>query len=243
MDFALTKIEPKKEITLDNIYYDFDKSTLRNESKIELNKLVSMLKETPNVSVQISSHTDARGKASYNQKLSDERARSVVNYLISKGINTNRLIYKGYGEQQLLINNATTDEEHQANRRTTFSVINTNSKISSNNINNSATIIATNTTTTPTYNQPITKVTYRIQLLSTKENLNTDEYFKSIKNSTNKIFVTKIGNSYKYEIGSFNSISKATKYKKTISSKYPGCFITSYYKNKKISANEAKELK
>jgi outer membrane protein OmpA-like peptidoglycan-associated protein/tetratricopeptide (TPR) repeat protein len=247
MDFKLTKIEPKKEITLDNIYYDFDKSTLRLESKKELNKLASMLIETPNVSVQINSHTDARGKASYNQKLSDARAKSVVNYLISKGINVNRLISKGYGEQQLLIKNATTDKEHQANRRTTFSVVNTNneintSKINNSNNNHSANNNTINSTSNYTDNKSTTKVTYRIQLLSTNEKLNTDEYFKSILNSTNTIFITKIGNTYKYEIGLFNSISKASSYVQSIKSKYPGCFITSYYGNNKISTNEAVKM-
>ncbi len=74
-----------------NIYYDFDKASLRESSKLELNKLVSMLRETPNVIVQINAHTDTRGSHAYNDKLSDSRAASVVNYLVSNGIDLHDL--------------------------------------------------------------------------------------------------------------------------------------------------------
>jgi len=81
-----------------------------------------MLTETPTVSVTINSHTDEQGADDYNLKLSEKRAQAVVDYLISEGINANRLTAKGFGESQPLIKNAQTDEEHQKNRRTTFKV-------------------------------------------------------------------------------------------------------------------------
>ncbi|MCC7050963.1 MAG: OmpA family protein, partial [Bacteroidia bacterium] len=121
-DFSLVKINVKQEVEIPNIYYDFNSAILRDESKTELKKLVVMLTETPTVSVTINSHTDEQGADDYNLKLSEKRAQAVVDYLISEGINANRLTAKGFGESQPLIKNAQTDEEHQKNRRTTFKV-------------------------------------------------------------------------------------------------------------------------
>ncbi|MCS6933804.1 MAG: OmpA family protein [Chitinophagales bacterium] len=121
-DFAIKRI-PKEEIRIDNIYYDLDSYVLREESKPELDKLVKILEDTPDAIVQINSHTDERGSAEYNQKLSENRARSVVEYLVSKGISEGRLRYKGFGFTQPVVKGAKTEEEHQRNRRTAFQVI------------------------------------------------------------------------------------------------------------------------
>src|SRR5690606_26262820 len=102
---------------------DFDKATLKEESKIELDKLAQLLKLNPNLIVQINSYCDERGTDEYNIKLSQQRAQAVVDYLISKGISPNRLIAKGWGKTNPVIPNATTEEEHQLNRRTTFNII------------------------------------------------------------------------------------------------------------------------
>jgi outer membrane protein OmpA-like peptidoglycan-associated protein len=123
IDFELFKLT-KEEIVINNIYYDFDKWTLRPESFVELNKIVEILKENSQMIIQINSHTDARGSDQYNQVLSEKRAQSVVDYLISKGISPSRLKYKGWGESNLLIKDAQTEEEHQLNRRTTFNLVN-----------------------------------------------------------------------------------------------------------------------
>jgi peptidoglycan-associated lipoprotein len=129
LDFALIKIT-KEEVKIDNIYYDYDKADLRPESKIELDKLINILKETPEVNVQISSHSDERGAEKYNTELSQKRAQSVVDYLISGGISSNRLIAKGYGFSKPIIKGAKTEEEHQMNRRTTFKILSTNNNVS-----------------------------------------------------------------------------------------------------------------
>ena len=121
-DFSLIRIQTKQEVEIPNIYYDFNSAELRDSSKKELDKLVVLLKETPNVNVIINSHTDERGENEYNFKLSSRRAESVVNYLISKGIAKARLDFKGFGETIPLVKNATTEEDHQRNRRTTFKV-------------------------------------------------------------------------------------------------------------------------
>ncbi len=121
-DFAIKRI-PKEEIKIDNIYYDYDSYNLREESKPSLDKLVKLLEDTPGALVQINSHTDERGKFEYNLTLSDNRAKSVVEYLISKGISAGRLSSKGFSSSQPVVKNAKTEEEHQKNRRTTFQVL------------------------------------------------------------------------------------------------------------------------
>ncbi len=121
-DFSIKRI-PKTEIKIDNIYYDLDSFVLREESKPSLDKLVKILEDTPDAFVQINSHTDERGKEVYNNTLSENRAKSVVDYLVSKGINPNHLTAKGFGFSSPVIKGAKTEEEHQQNRRTAFQVI------------------------------------------------------------------------------------------------------------------------
>lgn len=127
VDIELEKIFSNRDIEISNIYYDLDKATLREASFPALDSLVSIFRQNPDITVEIGSHTDSRGSDAYNLKLSQARAQSVVDYLISKGIEKERLIPKGYGETKLLNtcgNNVTcTEEEHQRNRRTTFRVV------------------------------------------------------------------------------------------------------------------------
>jgi len=118
-DFFLSPI-PTGDIVIPGIEYDYDKATLRPASKKILDDLVEFLNLNNNLSVEISSHTDSRGSDSYNLRLSQDRAKSVVDYLIEKGINKERLVAQGYGETKLLVPNAATEEEHQKNRRTAF---------------------------------------------------------------------------------------------------------------------------
>ncbi len=87
-------------VLIDNIFYDFDKATLRPESAAALDELVKLLEENPNVTIELSAHTDYRGSAAYNQRLSQRRAESVVNYLIDHGIATDRLTPVGYGKEK-----------------------------------------------------------------------------------------------------------------------------------------------
>lgn len=140
------------EIKLKNIYYDYNDTTLRPESFPELDKLVKLLIENPNLVIRINSHTDARGTVPYNEKLSRGRANSVVKYLIQNGIATERLLAKGFGEStpdlikkeeqtpggktipantvltESFINTFKADKTdfeylHQLNRRTTFNIV------------------------------------------------------------------------------------------------------------------------
>ncbi|MBK9254172.1 MAG: OmpA family protein [Saprospiraceae bacterium] len=126
LDIVLDKIYENKEINLKNIYYDFDKWEIRNEAKPALNELAEILKNNPQINIQLSSHTDCRGEKEYNQILSQKRAQSAVEYLISMGVDSKRLQAKGYGEDNL-INlcecSSCTEDQHQENRRTTFKIL------------------------------------------------------------------------------------------------------------------------
>ncbi|WP_373494934.1 OmpA family protein [Aquiflexum sp.] len=113
----------ERSIVLDNIYYDLDKADIRPDAAIELDKLVKILKDNPSIRIELSSHTDARASDAYNDALSQRRAESAVGYIVSQGIEEDRLVAKGYGKRQLIIENAQTEEEHQTNRRTEFKVI------------------------------------------------------------------------------------------------------------------------
>jgi peptidoglycan-associated lipoprotein len=105
------------------ILYDFDKSDIRPDAAHELDKLVDYLKQRPNLKIELGSHTDVRGSDEYNQKLSEKRAESAVAYIVSQGIEKNRIVAKGYGETDLLNKVAKTEADHQANRRTTVRVL------------------------------------------------------------------------------------------------------------------------
>ncbi|MBC6112144.1 OmpA family protein [Pedobacter fastidiosus] len=123
----LTAVELDKAIRLENIYYDFDHWNIRADASVELDKLVKIMKDNPTIWIELSSHTDSRGKDAYNLSLSQKRAESVVQYVISRGINKNRIETKGYGETKLLNKCANgvicSESEHQLNRRTEFKII------------------------------------------------------------------------------------------------------------------------
>ncbi len=119
----LDKLELNKTFVLENIYYDLNKYNIRPDAAVELDKLVQILKDNPTMTIELSSHTDARATDAYNMTLSQNRAESAVAYLASKGIEANRMEAKGYGERELIIPNAKTEEEHQRNRRTEFTIL------------------------------------------------------------------------------------------------------------------------
>ena len=150
LQFPLANISAP--VLIENIFYDFDKATLRPESATALDKLVDLLNENPNVTIELSAHTDNRGSDQYNERLSQRRAESVVNYLIEHGIASDRLTPKGYGEgkpktvkrkltekydwlkaddvlTEEFINELKDEEKqeicHQLNRRTEFIVLRT----------------------------------------------------------------------------------------------------------------------
>ena len=98
VDFILASIT--KPVVIDNIFYDFDKATLRPESKAALDEMAQVLRDNPNVTIEMASHTDRKGSEQYNINLSSRRARSVIDYLISVGIQPDRLQSQGYGKSR-----------------------------------------------------------------------------------------------------------------------------------------------
>lgn len=126
-DLHLKKIELNKAIRIENIYYDFDKFSIRPDAATELDKLVKVLQKNPTIWIELGSHTDSRGKDAYNLSLSQRRADAAIAYMISKGINANRLTPKGYGETQLVNvcknGESCSEDAHQQNRRTEFKIV------------------------------------------------------------------------------------------------------------------------
>lgn len=117
----------KGTITLKKIHYSYDKCDIRPDAAVELNRLVKLMNDYPDMTIELSSHTDARGSDEYNVKLSQCRAESAVNYLIQQDITTDRMHAKGYGETKLVngCKNGVncTDIEHEENRRTEFTIM------------------------------------------------------------------------------------------------------------------------
>jgi len=116
------------KIKIGIIYFDFDKSEILNRAAIELNKVVMLMNEYPTMIIKIESHTDSRGNDDYNEKLSDRRAKSTRDYIISQGIDENRIESAiGYGEQQLIndcVNGAQCENaKHNLNRRSEFIIL------------------------------------------------------------------------------------------------------------------------
>jgi len=150
VDFFLSPIN--KPVVIENIFYDFDKATLRPESKDALDQMIKMMNDNPNVTIELGAHTDRKGTDEYNERLAQRRAQSVVDYLIAGGIATDRMEAKGYGESvpktinkrmaaefeflndgdvltEEFILNLTPEQQEiadQINRRTEFKVLRTN---------------------------------------------------------------------------------------------------------------------
>ncbi|WP_306349748.1 OmpA family protein [Flavobacterium sp. '19STA2R22 D10 B1'] len=106
------------------IYFDFNKSDIRSDAALDLEKIITVMKEYPKMKIDIRSHTDSRASTRYNERLSDKRAKSTMAYMIKNGVDKNQLTAKGYGESQL-VNDCSdtvdcTEEQHQANRRSEF---------------------------------------------------------------------------------------------------------------------------
>lgn len=116
-----------KTLDIPMIYFDLDKAVIRKDASFELAKVVAVMQQYPNLKIEVRSHTDSRQSAKYNESLSDRRAKATVAWLVEKGVNSVRLVGKGYGETQLLNKCADgikcSEEEHQANRRSEFIIV------------------------------------------------------------------------------------------------------------------------
>jgi len=127
-----TSLETGQLIELNHIYYEFDKYNLKESAKVELDKVVTLLRQYPEMEIDLNSHTDSRGSDSYNEWLSTERAKSAVDYIVSQGIERSRVTAKGYGESmpvnECLNTMKCSEDKHQMNRRTEFRILNLGEK-------------------------------------------------------------------------------------------------------------------
>ena len=127
-----TSLETGQLIELNHIYYEFDKYNLKESAKVELDKVVALLRQYPEMEIDLNSHTDSRGSDTYNQWLSTERAKSAVDYIVSQGIERRRVVAKGYGEStpvnECLNTMKCSEDKHQMNRRTEFRILNLGEK-------------------------------------------------------------------------------------------------------------------
>lgn len=222
-DFNLVPIKMDVEFEIENIYYEFDKANLLPESKISLNKLVNLLNENPEFSVRINSHTDERGTENYNLKLSDERSKSVVNYLVSMNIDYLRLSTAGWGESKLVIVNAKTEEEHQKNRRTTFELTGRNKTLAISKP-------AVHKVLSPDAN---VQTVFSVQIAAVDKQIDLKQTYPEIIDLIDEygLNVIKVNNLYKYQIGAFTSKQQAELVKKLLGNRgFADCFIVNQTK-------------
>ncbi|MDX5320636.1 MAG: OmpA family protein [Bacteroidota bacterium] len=122
IEVRLKKLKVDEHVVLNNVFFDVDKYDLKSESRVELDKLVDFMNANPSLKIEIGGHTDNTGNPGANQKLSEDRARSVYAYLVEKGINANRLRFKGYGANKPIATNDS-EEGRKKNRRTEYRII------------------------------------------------------------------------------------------------------------------------
>lgn len=122
-DIGLQPIEEGEAVVMDNIFFELDSYELKDESMAELERLVRFMQNNPDVNIEIGGHTDNQGAPAYNLDLSENRAKTVYNYLVEEGeISSNRISYQGYGEEQPIATNET-EEGRAQNRRTEFKIL------------------------------------------------------------------------------------------------------------------------
>lgn len=121
----IVEVDDKLLIAIENIYFDFNKWNIKQESTLAINKIVDVLKANPEMKIEINAHTDNVGKKYYNQKLSEKRAEAAMQYIITKGVDTSRLVSHGFGESQPLIDckDNCSKAQDQTNRRIEFVII------------------------------------------------------------------------------------------------------------------------
>lgn len=122
LDVYMDPIRSGAKVTLANVFFDTDKYELKPESKTELEKLITFMEQNPTVSIEVSGHTDDVGSKDYNKALSDNRAKSVKEYLAKNGVAASRLKHKGYGMEKPAVANDT-DDNRQKNRRIEFMIL------------------------------------------------------------------------------------------------------------------------
>ena len=244
INFILNRIEEGKEYEIRDIYYDLDKYDLRPLSVQELENVINIMNNNPEVCIQLNSHTDERATDEYNIELSNNRAKSVVDYLVSKGIDSKRLSWQGWGETKMVYPHAQNEDEHQANRRTTFTIVN----IEELNLGEKAHFEKKTVDRVESAKgnaEPVVEgVCFRIQLAASRSIL----HAKTFENVTKAFPSIETYNSkhpdgyYKFTLGQFNTLLEAENMKAKIDELGYNSYIVAYSNGVRISINDAVRL-
>jgi len=249
-------VDLAKLIQIKPIFFDLDKYNIRPDAAIELDKIVKILKDYPAIEIELGSHTDCRASIKYNNRLSENRAKSTAAYIVSQGISSNRITWKGYGETQLItdcpcegkLESQCTEEQHQLNRRTEFKITGfaqgigivsiVSEEIEKGEIVGQRTeFVALDTKMTP---ETLKGLVYRLQIMSVTEELPvTDPFFMGLQN----ISVYKHKGLFKYAWGESTHKQEAQELQKLLVEKgFKGAFIVPFLNNKRINMEEAERL-
>lgn len=241
LNFKLVKIVKDKEYEIKNIYYDLDRYTLRPISVKELDNVVNILNNNPEICIQINSHTDTRATHEYNIALSDNRAKSVVDYLISQGVSDKRLSWKGWGETKLSIVEARTEEEHQANRRTTFTIVNIDELELGKKADAHTQMLDRIKNITTVEEPKQTGIYFRIQIAAARTKCNAQVYAKLEKAFPNmELFCTRYPDAYyRYTASFFLTLAEAERAKTEISKHGYNCYVVAYENGVRIPLQKA----
>ncbi|HET6243417.1 MAG: OmpA family protein [Bacteroidetes bacterium] len=252
-NIILEKIETGTKIVLNNIFFDHNKSILRKESNVELEKLYTLLNKRPELKIEVGGHTDSKGNAEVNMVLSKARAQAVVDYLTKNGINRSRLVAKGYGKDAPIAPNNLANgkpdlDGMQLNRRVEFKILDYTKaeleKVRENQTNTAEveTIIIDNRSDLVT--KPVNYTTksplYGVQIGAFQTSLPNND-FPNVKNVHS--FIDNDG-MIRYVIGSFNIRSQAETLKKAVvEAGYKDAFIVDVNKEKKFTNEVVHEKK
>lgn len=241
MNFSLQKIEKGKEYEIKDIYYDLDKYELRPVSITELQGLVGVLNNNPDICIQINSHTDERASDAYNIILSNNRAKAVVDFLTSQGIDEKRLTWKGWGETNPIFKDATTEEQHQSNRRTTFTIMNFDELQLAKKAEEQNQTIQKLEESNGKQAPREQGVYFRLQIGASKSKCNNKTFSKlEESNLQYPTYCSKDSDGlYKYTVGSFTKFQDATAAKDAVDKLGYHSFVVAYDNGNKVSINEA----
>ena len=236
-------VDKRNTININTIYFDFDKFNIRSDAEFELNRVVEVMKEYPVVTIDVGSHTDSRGKNSYNIKLSNKRAKSTIQYLVNKGIALDRVSGNGYGEEQLAENCPNgmdcTEFQHQLNRRSQFIFANTpeyitiksNNRLNSSDFDKRESLANSGVYINYNFNIDNTSVVYTVQIGAFQGNVQSNKYDK-LTNLFNHRYNDGLN---RYFAGKFKTSNEARNYAKLLKKRgFEGAFLVGLKGNERF---------
>lgn len=252
-DIDVMKYNRDSETEIKNIYWDFDKWFLREVSKEELDHIASILNGDPTNYIILNSYADEQGKFKYNKILSHKRAKTVVDYLIRKGVDKNRILGRGYGESQLIVKDAKNDADHQLNRRTTFEVKTRDqfleylywAGVYSKKSKKYARYLTYYGDLVADVDFGLSNdIEFRVQFIATREAIDEKFYRKIEQNIPNEAinYSHDPDGFYRYSVGNYINIDQAYKTQRKLKALGYDTYIVAFNNGKKISVKEAQKL-